>query len=95
MKILFWLYRSRMNKNGQAPVKMRISIYQAADGQTTIDVKLENETVWLSQTQIVDLFQSRKANVSEHIKHIFQYSELGMEATVRNFRTVLLWVRKV
>ena len=48
-----------------------IIIYQGPDGQTAIDVKLENETGWLNQAQIVDLFQSSKANVSEHIKHIF------------------------
>ena len=65
-----------------------IIIYQGPDGQTAIDVTLENETVWLNQAQIVDLFQSSKANVSEHVKHIFQSRELDTESTVRNFRTV-------
>ena len=65
-----------------------IIIYQAPDGQTSIDVKLEEETVWLNQAQIVDLFQSSKANVSEHIKHIYQSGELEHIGTVRKFRTV-------
>ena len=65
-----------------------IVMYQTADGRTSIDVKLENETVWLSQGQIMDLFQSSKANISEHIKAIYKSGELDQNATVRNFRTV-------
>jgi hypothetical protein len=41
-------------------------------GRTAIDVRLENETIWLIQKQIIQLFQSSKSNISEHIKHIFQ-----------------------
>lgn len=66
----------------------QLMIYQSKDGETVIDVKLENESVWLSQAQIVELFQSSKANISEHIKHIFHTEELEKQATVRNFRTV-------
>jgi hypothetical protein len=65
-----------------------VIIYQAADGQTAIDVKLENDTVWLTQNQIVDLFESSKANISEHITHIVVSGELNGEATIRKFRTV-------
>lgn len=65
-----------------------IVIYQTEDGQTSIDVKLENETVWLTQLQIVALFQSSKANISEHITHIFEAGELDEISTVRKFRTV-------
>lgn len=65
-----------------------IVIYQTEDGQTSIDVKLENETVWLTQLQIVALFQSSKANISEHITHIFEDGELDEISTVRKFRTV-------
>ena len=65
-----------------------VIIYQAPDGQATIDVKLENDTVWLTQKQIIELFQSSKANISEHIKHITSSGELKEEATVRKFRTV-------
>lgn len=70
------------NKTGE------IVIYQTDDGQTKIDVRFENETVWLTQAQLVDLYQSSKANISEHIKHIFEEGELDEGATVRKFRTV-------
>lgn len=66
----------------------KIVIYQTEDGKTQLDVKLENETVWLTQAQMVELFDSSKANVSEHIKHIYEDGELSEEATVRKFRTV-------
>ncbi|HEY8957075.1 RhuM family protein [Chitinophaga sp.] len=66
----------------------QILIYQNQNGEVAIDVKLEHETVWLTQAQIVDLFQSSKSNISEHIKHIYDSNELGQEATVRKFRTV-------
>ena len=49
---------------------------------------MEDETVWLTQSQIVELFESSKANISEHLKHIFDSGELSKEATVRKFRTV-------
>lgn len=64
--------------------------YQTEDGLTKIDVRLEDETVWLTQAQMVELFQSSKANISEHIKHIFTEGELNQEAVVRKFRTTAL-----
>ena len=64
-----------------------IIIYQTQDGQTKIDVRIENETVWLTQNQMVELFQSSKANISEHISHIFEEGELDENSVVRNFRT--------
>ena len=54
----------------------------------TLDVRVEDESVWLTQTQIVELFGSSKANISEHLKHIFESGELLKDATVRKFRTV-------
>ena len=66
----------------------KIVIYQTEDGKTQLDVKLENETVWLTQAQLVQLFDSSKANVSEHIKHIYEDGELDTGSTVRKFRTV-------
>ena len=54
----------------------------------SLEVRLENETVWLSQAQIVTLFNSTKSNISEHIKHIYTDKELEKESTVRFFRTV-------
>lgn len=63
-------------------------MYTSADGITKINVQLENETVWLTQKQLVDLFQTSKSTVSEHIKNIFSDEELIPEATVRKIRTV-------
>ena len=64
-----------------------IIIYQP-DENLALDVRVEDESVWLTQSQIVELFDSSKANISEHLKHIFDSGELAKEATVRNFRTV-------
>ena len=68
--------------------KGEIVIYTSEDGSISLDTKLENDTIWLTQDMIVTLFNSSKANISEHISHIFQEEELGRESTVRNFRTV-------
>lgn len=62
-------------------------IYQTEDGLTNINVKMYDETVWLTQQQLVELYQSIKANVSEHIKHIFEEGELEEPLVVRKFRT--------
>lgn len=64
-----------------------ILIYQTEDGQTKIDVRMENDTVWLSLNQMVELFNSSKSNISEHIKHIFEEGELEENSVVRKFRT--------
>ena len=64
-----------------------IIIYQSEDGLTHIDVRMEDETVWLTQAQLVELYQTSKANISEHIKHIFEDGELDEDSVVRNFRT--------
>ena len=65
----------------------KVIIYTANDGKTRIDVKLEEETLWLTQAQMCELYQTSKSNVSEHIKHIFEEEELNKESVVRNFRT--------
>jgi hypothetical protein len=65
-----------------------IIIYQNEAGNIRIDVRLEEETVWLTQTQLCELFQKSKATVSEHIKNVFEEGELDPSATVRKFRTV-------
>jgi hypothetical protein len=65
-----------------------IIVYHSADQSIKFDVRIEDDTVWLTQAQIVSLFSSSKANVSEHIKHIFQTNELTAPATVRKIRTV-------
>lgn len=64
-----------------------IIMFQSADGVTKIDVRMEEETVWLTQAQMVELFQSSKANISEHIKNIFSEGELTEDSVVRDFRT--------
>ncbi len=53
-----------------------ILLYQTEDGQTKIDVRLEEETVWLSQVQMAELFQTTKQNISLHIKNIYDEGEL-------------------
>ena len=68
--------------------KGEIIIYTSEDGSISLDTKLENDTIWLTQDMIVTLFNSSKANISEHISHIFQEEELDRESTVRKFRTV-------
>ena len=65
-----------------------IVIYQSEDGKVHLDVKYNEETLWLTQQQLCELYQTSKSNVSEHIKHIFEDNELSREATVRKFRTV-------
>jgi len=64
-------------------------IYTSIDGQTKIDVRLEDETLWLTQAQMCELYQTSKSNVSEHIKHIFEEGELDEESVVRKFRTTV------
>ena len=64
-----------------------IVIYKTQDGLTKINVKFEDETVWLTQAQLVELYQTSKSNISEHIKHIFEEQELDEKSVVRNFRT--------
>ena len=65
-----------------------VIIYQAEDGKTKINVRFVDESVWLTQQQLVKLFDSSKANISEHIKNIYEEGELDEESTVRKFRTV-------
>ena len=65
----------------------QIMIYTGEDGQSRLEVKFQGETVWLTQAQLVDLFQSSKSNISEHIKNIFLEGELDKNSVVRNFRT--------
>ena len=64
-----------------------IIIYQNEEGNIKIDVRLEEETVWLTQAQLCELFQKSKATVSEHIINIFEEGELHENSVVRNFRT--------
>jgi hypothetical protein len=65
----------------------QIIIYESDDGQSRVEVRFEGETAWLTQAQLVELFQSSKANISEHIKNIFKEGELDRDSVVRKFRT--------
>jgi len=67
-----------------------ILIYQNQDGNIKIDVRLENETVWLTQEQMQNLFGKSKATISEHIKNVFEEGELDKDSVVRNFRTTAI-----
>ena len=77
--------RKNMKKEN---LQNQIIIYEGDDGLSRIEVRLDSKTVWLTQAQLVDLFQSSKANISEHIKNIFTEKELFPQSTVRNFRIV-------
>ncbi|HKK81751.1 MAG TPA: virulence RhuM family protein [Prolixibacteraceae bacterium] len=67
--------------------KGEVVIYQSQDGNIKVDVQFLDETVWLTQAQLCDLFQKSKATISEHIKNIFSEGELNESSVVRNFRT--------
>ncbi len=76
-----------MLENKELGGQGNVIIYQTEDGRTKVDVRFEDETAWLTQAQLVNLYQSSKSNVSEHIKHIFEEGELEEKAVVRKFRT--------
>ena len=67
--------------------KGEIIIYQTEDGLSKIDVKVENETVWLSLDQMADLFQRDKSTISRHIRNVFSDGELSKDSVVANFAT--------
>ena len=64
-----------MLENKELGGQGNVIIYQTEDGRTKVDVRFEDETAWLTQAQLVNLYQSSKSNVSEHIKHIFEEGE--------------------
>lgn len=67
--------------------KGELILYQSEDGRTRIETRLEDETVWLTQAQLVELFQKAKSTISEHISNIFEEGELDFASVVRSFRT--------
>lgn len=74
--------KNNANNNGN------IVIYQSEDGNTKINVNLQDETVWLSQQQLAELYQSSRTNIVEHIRNIYEEGELSEVSTCRNFRQV-------
>ena len=80
-------YLCKQNQEGMKE-DQKIVIYQTEDGETQIDVRLEDETVWLTQAQMVELFQTTKQNVSLHLNHLYKEGELEKEGTVKEYLTV-------
>lgn len=74
--------------NPLSPQDTEFLLYETEDGQSRIDVRMSGETVWLSLTQMAELFGRDKSVISRHIKNVFEEGELGREATVANFATV-------
>jgi hypothetical protein len=66
----------------------QIIIYQSKSGQTKIEVRLQNETVWLTQKMMAELFQKDVRTINEHIRNILEENELEAEPTIRKFRIV-------
>lgn len=71
-----------------APGKGQFLVYEAEDGRVKIDVRLADETVWLSQALIAELFQTSVPNISMHIRNVYEEGELAPEATIKKFLTV-------
>ena len=68
--------------------KGQILLYQTPDGESRIEVRLQDETVWLNLDQMAELFQRNKSTISRHIKNVFEEGELHPDATVAFFATV-------
>lgn len=78
------------NQNIENPNSGEIVLYQAPDGKVKIDVRLEDETVWLTQEQMATLFGKGRSTITEHIANVFKEGELEQYRTCRNFRQVRL-----
>jgi hypothetical protein len=70
------------------PAKGEFLVYRTEDGRVKLEVRLEHETIWLTQQMMADLFQTTKQNISRHIRNIIDERELNQEATVKDFLTV-------
>ena len=79
-----------MNEKELMPAaeKNEIIVYQPEGGEFHIEVRVENETVWLTQAQMAELFGTSRTNIVEHIGHIYEENELDLESTCRKFRQV-------
>ena len=77
-----------VHSDGYNPGKSQFLVYEAEDGQVKIDVRLADETVWLTQKLMADLFQVTVPTINEHIRNIFNEGELIPDATIRKFRIV-------
>jgi len=77
-----------VTKPAEKPNRSELLIYQTGDGKTRLEVRLENETVWLSQKLMAELFQVSIPTVNEHIKNLYEEGELQPDPTIRKFRIV-------
>ena len=77
-----------VRSDGPDPGKGQFLVYEAEDGQVKIDVRLEDETVWLTQKLMADLFQTTKQNIALHIQSVFDEGELAPKATAKKYLTV-------
>lgn len=75
-----------MSKDKDIHNKSAFIIFKTEDENISLDVRLEEETVWLTQDQMSSLFGKSKSTISEHIKHIFEEGELDEKVVVRDFR---------
>ena len=73
-----------ISKNGIHPEQREIIMYQTEDGLTKIDVRMENETVWLTQAQMAELFQRERSGITKHIKNVFAEGEVDEKSNVKN-----------
>ena len=79
--------RPALRPGGEEPVPGLV-LYQSADGMTRFQVRLDRETLWLSQRQLAELFQTTKQNISQHLQNVYEDRELPPEATVKTYLTV-------
>ena len=77
-----------MKKKNEKSEKSEIVLYQTGDGNTRLEVRFEGETVWLTQSQMAELFQTTKQNISLHIQNVFSEKELEKGGTVKEYLTV-------
>ncbi|WP_028321714.1 virulence RhuM family protein [Desulfatiglans anilini] len=77
-----------MSDNLPAPVDSKILIYQSDSGETRLEVRLQDESVWLTQKMMAELFQKDIRTINEHIKNVYEEGELEPESTIRKFRIV-------
>ena len=75
-------------KNDQGPIKSELILYQTEDGKIRIEVRLQDESVWLSQRLMAELFQTSPQNITIHLKNIFNEGELDEMATCKDFLQV-------
>ena len=77
-----------MKKTNEQPSQSDIILYTSPDGKVKINVFFGDETVWLSQTHIAELFQKTTSTINEHIKNVYEEHELDQNSTIRKFRIV-------